>query len=80
MNALAIFVTAGFYSALVRMATPLIFGSLGELIGQRAGVMNLGIEGIMTVGALLCTIKISGLRYLAGRLSVRLSDCSIAFL
>jgi general nucleoside transport system permease protein len=58
MNALAIFVTAGFYSALVRMATPLIFGTLGELIGQRASVMNLGIEGIMTAGALTAWVVV----------------------
>ena len=35
-----------------RIATPLIFGMLGELICERAGVVNLGIEGIMTFGAL----------------------------
>jgi ABC-type uncharacterized transport system permease subunit len=29
----------------------LIFATLGELICERAGVLNLGIEGIMTVGA-----------------------------
>lgn len=52
MDSLAILVTAGFYAALIRMATPLIFGTLGELIGERAGVMNLGIEGIMTAGAM----------------------------
>jgi general nucleoside transport system permease protein len=56
MNALSIFLTAGFYSALVRMATPLIFGSIGELIGQRCGVMNLGIEGIMTAGAMVAWV------------------------
>ena len=37
----------------MRIATPLIFGTLGELICERAGVLNLGIEGIFTIGALV---------------------------
>ncbi len=52
MDLLEIFITLGFWGALVRMATPLIFGTLGELICERAGVLNLGIEGIMTMGAM----------------------------
>ncbi|MGI9399843.1 MAG: ABC transporter permease [Rhizobiaceae bacterium] len=44
--------TAGFWAATVRIVSPLIFGTLGELICERAGVLNLGIEGIMTVGAM----------------------------
>ncbi|HIK55899.1 MAG TPA: ABC transporter permease [Synechococcales cyanobacterium M55_K2018_004] len=42
-----------FWTATVRIATPLIFGTLGELLCERAGVLNLGIEGIMTIGALV---------------------------
>ena len=53
MDILEIFVSLGFWAALVRMATPLIFGTLGELICERAGVLNLGIEGIMTMGAMV---------------------------
>ena len=53
MELLDILITLGFWSALVRMATPLIFGTLGELICERAGVLNLGIEGIMTMGAMV---------------------------
>lgn len=45
--------TTTFLAAMLRLATPLIFGTLGEIIGERAGVMNLGIEGIMTVGAMV---------------------------
>ena len=44
--------TAGFWAATLRMATPLIFGTLGELICERSGVLNLGIEGIMTIGSM----------------------------
>lgn len=37
-------------SALVA-ATPILYACLGELFSQRAGVMNLGLEGIMLLGA-----------------------------
>ncbi|MCP4404364.1 MAG: ABC transporter permease [bacterium] len=36
----------------VRAGTPLAFATLGEIITQRSGVLNLGIEGMMIVGAL----------------------------
>ena len=39
-----------FWSAVLRIATPLIFGTLGVLLCERAGVLNLGIEGIMVAG------------------------------
>lgn len=35
----------------IRLATPYLFASLGEMFGQRSGVLNLGVEGIMLVGA-----------------------------
>ena len=45
-----------FWSATVagglRLATPLIFAALGETFAQRAGVLNLGLEGYMIIGAL----------------------------
>ena len=41
-----------FWSAVLRIATPLVLGTLGVLWCERAGVLNLGIEGIMVAGAL----------------------------
>ncbi len=35
----------------IRLATPFVFASLGETLGQRSGVLNLGIEGVMLIGA-----------------------------
>jgi len=35
----------------IRLATPYLFASIGETISQRAGVLNLGVEGIMLMGA-----------------------------
>lgn len=51
MDALSIIFEASLWAAAIRIASPLIFATLGELICERAGVLNLGIEGIMTVGA-----------------------------
>jgi ABC-type uncharacterized transport system permease subunit len=52
MEMLHLLIEAGFWAATVRMATPLLFGTLGELICERAGVLNLGIEGIMAAGCM----------------------------
>ena len=42
----------GFLAAILRIATPLIFATLGEMFSERAGVLNLGIEGIMLISAM----------------------------
>ncbi len=38
-------------SGAVVSGTPLLYATLAELIGERAGVVNLGLEGVMLVGA-----------------------------
>jgi len=43
---------AGLLDATVRASTVLILASLGEIIAERAGVLNLGVEGMMLAGAL----------------------------
>lgn len=41
----------GLVAATLRVATPLIYATIGELITERSGILNLGIEGIMFIGA-----------------------------
>lgn len=42
----------GLFDAMVKAATPLLLAALGEIISERAGMLNLGLPGIMSVGAL----------------------------
>jgi ABC-type uncharacterized transport system permease subunit len=41
----------GLIAATLRVATPLLLGTLGEVFAERAGILNLGIEGTMFFGA-----------------------------
>ena len=43
---------ADFFSATIRLATPLLFATLGGILNERAGVINIGLEGVMLIGAL----------------------------
>ncbi len=44
-------VIAGIASSAVRLATPYLYAAIGETIGQLSGVLNLGVDGIMLMGA-----------------------------
>jgi general nucleoside transport system permease protein len=70
---IALLIDADFWIAVLRIATPLILGTLGVLLCERAGVLNLGIEGIMVAGAFIGWFA----AYQTG--SVWLGVCAAAF-
>lgn len=49
----------GFLAAAVRVTTPLLLAATGETVAERAGVINLGLEGMMLAGALAGTLGAS---------------------
>ena len=41
----------GVIASSIMSGTSLLYATLGELLGERAGIVNLGLEGVMLVGA-----------------------------
>ena len=39
-------------ASMVRIAVPILYAALGELVTERSGIQNLGLEGMMLSGAL----------------------------
>ena len=65
--------------------TPLVFASMGELVTEKSGVLNLGVEGMMLVGAVTAfvTLVITGnyfLTFIIGTLSGVIMASLFAFL
>ena len=48
---LAVSVLLATVASAIRLATPFLLAALGETLGQRSGVLNLGVEGVMLLGA-----------------------------
>ena len=48
---LSLNVVIGIATSGIRLATPYLYAAIGETFGQRSGVLNLGVDGMMLLGA-----------------------------
>jgi simple sugar transport system permease protein len=69
---------AGFLAATVRVATPLLLAALGELLAERGGSINLGIEGSMLAGALAAAMGAVWYGTTAGMVFALLAGATLA--
>lgn len=69
-----------FLASAVRVATPLLLAALGEMVAERAGVINLGIEGAMLGGALGAAIGAAAGGPATGLLLATLAGLLVALL
>jgi ABC-type uncharacterized transport system permease subunit len=66
---------------IITASTPLLLAALGELVAERSGVLNLGVEGMMAVGAVcgFATANLAG-EPLVGVVAAILAGMAMAFL
>lgn len=50
-DSFAVMIVVATIASGIRLATPFLLASLGEALGQRSGVLNLGVDGVMLLGA-----------------------------
>jgi ABC-type uncharacterized transport system permease subunit len=72
-------------SGSILAGTPLLYATVAELIGERAGIVNLGLEGVMLMGAVTGFVTMVhtgsvGLAILVGALAGALFNMVFAFL
>ncbi len=74
----------GIFSSAILSGVSLVYAGLGELIGERAGIVNLGVEGLMLVGAAVgfAATDVTGDPYLgilAGAIAAALANMVFAY-
>lgn len=76
-----IFVSTAFFASAVRLAVPIIFAGTGEVISERAGILNIGLEGMMLMGAFTGVVgaDVTGSPWL-GALAAALGGMAVAAL
>ncbi len=65
-SSFALFIVVATIASGIRLATPFLLASLGEALGQRSGVLNLGVDGVMLIsafGAYYAVLKTGNLMY-----------------
>ena len=62
----------GIINIVLIATTPIVFAGIGELVTEKTGVLNLGVEGMMLVGAVTAfvTLVITGSYFLAFLFSI----------
>ena len=62
----------GILQIILIATTPLVFAGIGELVAEKSGVLNLGVEGMMLVGAVTAfvTLVVTGSYFLAFFISI----------
>src|SRR5512143_1101568 len=70
--------TGAFVEATIRTATPLALAALGEMVVERAGIINISLEGIILSGAFGALVGATKFGVAGGFLSAMLSGVAIA--